>query len=74
MARDLGLSYDRLMKDDPHLRELLEKRLFLADCLEPLDRGRLVGEDTPVNEARMHFLRRQIADLDAIIAGEEGRG
>ncbi len=69
-----GLSYDRAMKDDPHLRELLEKRSFLAGCLEPLDRGRLIGEDTPVNEARMHFLRRQIADLDAIIAGEKANG
>ena len=62
------------MKDDPHLRELLEKRSFLADCLEPLDHSRLIGEDTPTNEARLHFLRRQIADLDLIIAREESRG
>lgn len=61
------------MKDDPHLRELLEKRSFLADCLEPLDRVRLIGEDTPINEARLHP-RRQIAELDLIIAREEARG
>lgn len=62
------------MKDDPHLRELLEKRSFLTGCLGPLDHVRQIGEDTPVNEARLHFLRRQIADLDAIIASEAGRG
>ena len=62
------------MKDDPHLRELLEKRSFLAEFLGPLESGRLVGVDTPAIEARMHFLRRQIADLDMIIAREDGRG
>jgi hypothetical protein len=69
-----GLSYDRGMKNDPHLRELHEKRSFLAEFLEPLENGRLVGVDTPAIEARMHFLRRQIADLDAIIAREESLG
>jgi len=62
------------MKDDPHLRELHEKRSFLTEFLEPLDARRRIGEDTPANEARLHLLRRQIADLDLLIAVEEARG
>jgi hypothetical protein len=62
------------MKDDPHLHELREKRSFLCDFLEPLEHGRLVSGESAANMARAHFLRREIAELDEIIAREEGRG
>jgi hypothetical protein len=62
------------MKDDPHVLELREKRVFLCDCLEPLESGRLVSGETAANKARVHFLRREIAELDVVIAREEGRG
>jgi len=61
------------MKDDPHLRELQDKRSFLAEVLEPLEDGRMASGETPANRARSHFLRREIAELDMLIAREEGR-
>jgi hypothetical protein len=61
------------MKDDPHLRELHEKRSFLVEILEPLESGRLASGETPANKARAHFLRREIFDLDLIIAREQAR-
>lgn len=66
-------SYDRKMSDDPHLRELREKRSFLAQCLPPLEDGGLASGECPANKARSHFLRREIAELDMLIVQEEQR-
>jgi hypothetical protein len=65
--------YSALMKDDPHLRELHAKRSFLVVVLEPLEDGRMASGATPANRARSHFIRREIAELDILIAREEGR-
>jgi hypothetical protein len=69
----MRLPYGQQMSDDPHLRELREKRTFLAQCLPPLEDGGLASGECPANKARSHFLRREIAELDALIALEERR-
>ena len=61
------------MRENGHLNELRDKRAALAHLLEPLENGRLASGHPPVDEARMHFLRREIAGLDAEIAREEGQ-
>ncbi|HEX4181214.1 MAG TPA: hypothetical protein VHY32_10525 [Caulobacteraceae bacterium] len=62
------------MSDDPRLRDLREKRSFLGDCLRPLESGRLASGESAANRARSHFLRREISELDALIARGERRG
>jgi hypothetical protein len=59
------------MRDDPHLRELREKRSFLAEVLEPLENGGLASGECSANKARSQFLRREIAELDTLIARGE---
>jgi hypothetical protein len=61
------------MKNDPHVLELREKRSFLCDFLEPLENGHMLSGETAANKARAQFLRREIAELDVIIAREEAR-
>ena len=73
MTRAAARSIVAAMGEDPHILELREKRSFLAEVLEPLENGRPVGGQTPVNRARSHFLRREIAELDALIAREQGQ-
>jgi hypothetical protein len=60
------------MRENGHLDGLRDKRAALVHLLEPLEAGRLASGHPPVDEARMHFLRREIADLDALIAREDG--
>jgi hypothetical protein len=59
------------MQDGAHLRELQDKRSSLLAFLEPLENEHPVGGDTPLKRVRMRFLRREIAELDEIIAHEQ---
>jgi hypothetical protein len=71
LARTVACGYYRLMEKDPYLAELRSKRADLLSMLEPLESGRLISGNAQTNEARMHFLRRQISELDMIIDREE---
>jgi hypothetical protein len=61
------------MQDGAHLRELQAKRSALLGFLEPIENEHPLGGETPLSWARMRFLRREIAELDAMIAEEQRR-
>ena len=73
MASGRGRGYDRLMSEKPYLMRLREERAQLLAMLEPLERGEVVSRDALETETRIHFLHRQLGDLDVSIRSEERR-
>jgi hypothetical protein len=60
------------MANDAFVRSLREARVLVAGMLASLESGEIAGDEA-LNEARIVWTRRHLAELDRVIKQEEGR-
>ena len=73
MAARSARPYHHRVSDNPYLARLHGERAKLVAQLEPLERDRLVRRDAGQTETQIHFIHRQLGDLDVSIRSEERR-